>query len=314
MMKKIVLLLWFLTLTFQLFAQEQRITIPFSVLDKNEMFFAGLKSSDIQLLKNTDISLELKTNNSLEIVIMIDTSGSQEKVLPFGKQIAEYVVENLLKSGKDKVSIVSFTGKVFVEFGLAGDLKAAKDKIRLITFSPPSGVLGGQAGTPQISDKISIIQGSTSIWESTKEVIKSLSSLPNNNSKRVVIIISDGVNTFGETKRNELTEYAIMTKIPVYTIGIGDDYYGGVDKNAMKKLAEQTGGVAIFPESEKELAKKLIAFESTLRSSYLATFSINSLLAKDKLQEAKIEITNQDLKKQKLVIIQPKGFFLPIQK
>lgn len=313
-MKKNSLLFCFFVFTIQMFAQDQKVSMPFSVLDQNGIFFAELKSADIQFMKNTDFSLEVKTDNRIEVVIMIDTSMSQERVLPFEKQIAEYFVEKVLRSEIDKVSIVSFTGKAYVEHFLSDDLKTAKEKIRRLKFIPPSGYLGGGIVIGTTNNTNQAVQGSTSIWESTKESVNTLYQSPSNNSRRAVIIITDGVNTSGNTKINDLVDYAVMTKIPVYSIGIADKMYGGMDKKNLKKLAEETGGFAMFPEIEKDFAKDIIKFENELRSHYLMTFSVSYSLKTDKLIEAKIEIINQTLKKQKLEIVQPKGFFFPNQK
>ena len=66
-------------------------------------------------------------------------------------------------------------------------------------------------------------------------------------SRRVVILISDGVNTFGESKFKEVIFSSLKYQVPIYAVGIGDDFYDGVDKKTLKKLTEQTSGVLILP-------------------------------------------------------------------
>lgn len=125
-------------------------------------------------------------------------------------------------------------------------------------------------------------------------------------------MISDGVNTFGKTKTTEVIEYSVKTKIPIYAIGIGDDFYDGIDKKTLKKITEETGGISIIPKKNLEdLSSLLKIVEQSLRSNYEVTFPTNISSLKDKMQEMKIEIANPELRKRKLQIIQPKGIFVP---
>lgn len=298
-------------------AQEAKVKMQFGVFGENGNFFANLKASDIQILQNKKslqlVSLEAKTENPLEIIIMIDASISQEKMLPVEKKAAEYFIDNVLNSGKDKVAIVQFTGKVSLEQDLTDDLAKAKEKIKKIEFEPPPGYVGGGiiAGISPPKNSDMQAMGSTSIWDSIIQVSQAVAKVKASNARRAVILISDGVNTFGDGKLKEAIAFSIKTGIPVYAIGIGDDLYGGIDKKTLKILTEQTNGVLIIPKKKLEdLPEQIKKFEQGLRSVYEVTFSTNSAVSKDALQEAEIEIINPELRKQKLEILQPKGFFL----
>jgi VWFA-related protein len=294
------------------FSQEAKSNLQFDVLDENGNFFNGLKSSDIQIVGLRDLSLNLAADKSLEIMIMIDVSASQEKMLPREKKAAQTFINDFLKADKDKISVVSFTGDVSLKQDLTNDFQRANDQIEKIKFIPPTGYVGGGivVGQPSPNKKQTIL-GSTSIWDSLIKVLEAFSKIRNNGSQRAILLISDGFNTYGENKIKEAITLSIRTKIPIYAIGIGDDYYEGVDKKTLKKMTEETGGISIVPKKKLEdLSQLLKTFEQSLRSNYEVNFTQDSLISKDKMQEMKIEIINPELRKRKLQIIQPTSVFV----
>jgi VWFA-related protein len=312
--KSLFLLFTILSLANFGFSQETKSKFQFDVLDDNGNFIKDLKTSDVQVSGIKDLSVNLLSDRTLEIMVMIDASASQEKMIPFEKKAAQTFVSDFLKPEKDKIAIVSFTGEVRLVQDLTNDFQKAKEQIEKIKFIPPSGYIGGGivVGQPPPINKKQALSGSTSIWDSLKQVLEAFSKIQDNGSQRAVILISDGVNTFGETKLKEAIEFSIKTRIPVYAIGIGDDYYEGVDKKTLKKITEETGGISVIPKKKLEDFSQLLnVIEQSLRSDYELTFAQNSSIPKDKLQEIKIEIVNPELRKQKLQIIQPKGFFAP---
>jgi Ca-activated chloride channel family protein len=297
------------------FAQESKVKMQFGVLGENGNFFANLKASDIQISQNKKtlqpVSLEAKTETSLEIIIMIDASISQERMLPDEKKAAKYFIDNILKSGKDKVAIVRFSGKISLEQDLTADFTKAKEQLGKIKFEPPAGYIGGGiiAGIPANTKPDAA--GSTSIWDSIKQVSEAIAKVKAGSARRAILLISDGVNTFGDAKLKEAVAVAVKTQIPIFAIGIGDELYAGVDRESLKKITGQTGGVSIIPKGElKNLPEQIKKIENSLRTFYEVTFSPNAANSKDALQEAEIEIINPELRKQKLQILQPKGFFL----
>ena len=95
--------------------QNVKITFPFSVVDENGKFYADMKSSDLQITQDK-IQLKIdslvqKSGNAVELVILIDASASQERMLPIEKKMAEILIDSILKQNRDKVAIVKLTGK-----------------------------------------------------------------------------------------------------------------------------------------------------------------------------------------------------------
>jgi Ca-activated chloride channel homolog len=320
-MKNKLTSLFFLTLFAANLVSAQEIKIQFGAFD-GENFFDGLKASDVRVLQNKKAltlgSFELKREVPLEIVIMIDASASQERSIEDEKKAAEYLVDNVLKKGRDKIAIVRFTGELSLEQDLTDDFARAKEQIKKIEFVPPGFSQGVTVISvpsvippvlPPVNSDVAKI-AATSIWDSIKQVSEAVAKVKSSGARRAIIIFTDGFNTYGETKLKEAVASSMKTNIPIYAVGIGDEFYGGVDKKTLDKITEQTNGVLILPKKElKNFSQQAQKFEQALHSVYEITFAASG--AKDELQEIKIEIINPELRKKKLEILQPKGYFAP---
>ncbi|HLM62410.1 MAG TPA: VWA domain-containing protein [Pyrinomonadaceae bacterium] len=312
-----ILLLFILPAT--IFPQQSESRISITVLDENDNFLTDLKLPDIQFLEEKQAlpisAIELKNASSLEVVIMIDASASQEKTLPVEKQVAEYLIDNILKKEKDRVGIVKFSGTLLLEQNLTNDFALAKRRLDTIQFVPPTDYTPGGIvinKTPSTKNTGGFREGATSIWDSVRQVAESLAKLQTDNSRRVIIVISDGINTYGETKLNEAIEFSLKKQIPIFSIGIGDEFYGGVDKEVLNNLSEQTGGISIFPNKKLDnLSKIMKRLEQSLRSFYQITFVPKENKLKKNSREIKIEIVKPQLRKRKLQIFPRKIYFLP---
>ncbi|HYM00089.1 MAG TPA: VWA domain-containing protein, partial [Blastocatellia bacterium] len=65
---------------------------------------------------------------------------------------------------------------------------------------------------------------------------------------------------------------AWKSEVIVYSIGIGDPGYDGIDSRVLKNLADQTGGRAYFPKKEQDLDAAFTQIDEDLRQQYIATY------------------------------------------
>ena len=297
--------------------QDNRVVMSFTVLDERGVFYRELAASDFQVRRGKSVlpiqSFISKTDSSLEILLLIDASISQERVITDGKKVAEYFIDSVLRKEKDRVAVASFTGIVRLEKDMTGDFSNAKSQLRKIEVEIPTGYIGGTvvSPAPPISSSSQAGVGSTSIWESIIKSIEAMAAIKSTNTRKAIILISDGVNTYGEAKLKGAVNASLRNRIPIFAVGIGDDFYGGVDKETLKKLTEQTNGISIVPKKNLEDLPDLIKkIEQSLLFNYELTFSHDTATDSESLQETKIEFVNPELKKRKLRIVQPRGYFL----
>jgi Ca-activated chloride channel family protein len=279
--------------------------IFFTAADKNKRFVGNLKQEDVRILEDGReqeiFTFQQNIDLPLSTAILIDTSRSEERTLPDEKVAARAFLEAVMRPGRDEASIVSFTGDVTLEQGFTGSLERLRRAIDRIEFVPPSGYIGGGVvvgGTPPISGQNQALAGSTAIWDAVWATSNELLSDAAENSRRAIILLTDGEDTISQVKMHEAVERAQKADALVYTIGIGDSYNFGVNEGALRKIAEQTGGRAYFPHSERELRDAFAQIQRDLREQYLIAYSPSNKNQDGTYRRIQIEITNPELKKQ----------------
>jgi VWFA-related protein len=108
---------------------------------------------------------------------------------------------------------------------------------------------------------------------------------------------------------NEAFERAQKADALIYAVGIGDSYQGGVDEGSLRKITEQTGGRAYFPQNERELRSAFAQIERDLREQYLVAYSPSNKARDGSYRRIQIEIINPVFRSQKLKLNYRPGYF-----
>jgi Ca-activated chloride channel family protein len=296
------------------------VNVLFSAQDKNRRLLTDLKQEDIRLMENGQaqeiIAFQRQVDLPISLAILIDTSASQERTLPEEKAAAISFVDSVVRAEKDEVSIISFTGDATLEQGMTNNLPRLRRAIERVEFVPPSGYIGGGVvvGTPPISGKNQMSQGSTAIWDAVWVTSDEILGPSPEKTRRAIILLTDGVNTYGQKKLDEAVQAALKSEAVIYTIGIGDDFYGGVDKPALNKISERTGGRAFFPRDEAELRKAFVQIQIEMRSQYLIAYAPTNQKRDGSFRTIDIQLTNAELQKQKIALTHRKGYFAKTEK
>lgn len=290
--------------------------IFFTAADKHKRFIGHLKQEDIRILEDGQpqeiFTFQQNIDLPLSTAILIDTSRSEERTLPDEKAAARAFLEAVMRPGRDEASIVSFTGDVTLEQGFTGNMERLRRAIDRVEFVPPSGYIGGGVvvgGTPPISGQNQVLAGSTAIWDAVWATSNELLSDAAEDSRRAIILLTDGEDTISQVKMHEAVERAQKADALVYTIGIGDSYNFGVNEGALRKISEQTGGRAYFPHSERELREACAQIQRDLREQYLIAYSPSNKAQDGTYRRIQIELVNPELKKQNLKLTHRAGYF-----
>jgi VWFA-related protein len=291
-------------------------SIFFTAADKHKRFIPDLKKEQIQVLEDGKVqeifTFQQNTDLPLSIAILIDTSSSEERTLPDEKRAARAFLEAVMRPGRDEAAVVTFTGEVTLEQGFTGNIERLRRAIDRVEFIPPSGYIGRGVvvgGTPPISDTNQILAGSTAIWDAVWASSNELLADSAENTRRTIILLTDGVDTISQVKINDAIVRAQKADALVYAIGIGDSYSFGVDEGSLKKIANETGGRAYFPHSEKELRDAFVQIERDLREQYLVAYSPSNKARDGSYRRIQIEIVDPELRKQKLKLNYRPGYF-----
>ncbi len=291
------------------------VNVLFTAQDRNRRLITNLAQSDVRILENDKVqeitSFTKQVDLPLSLAILIDTSISQERTLPSEKAAAISFLESVVRPTKDEVSVISFTGESTLEQGMTNNMTRLRRAIDRVQFVPPSGYIGGGVitGTPPASSDNQMTAGSTAIWDSIWVTSDEILGPAPEKTRRAIILLSDGVNTSGRKKLDDAIQAALKAEAIIYAIGVGDDFYGGVDRGSMNKIAEKTGGRAFFPRDERELREAFRQIEEEMRSQYLIAYEPSDQKLDGSYRKIEIQLTNSLLQKDKVKVTHRQGYF-----
>lgn len=275
----------------------------FTAVDKDRHFITTLRADDLRIYENDaaqTISLfERETDRPLTIVLLVDTSKSQERTLPDEKKAAKAFIRDVFRPDKDKVAVISFTGVPRVEQQLTESVSKVSRAIDLLRIELPPDNPNCVEERPVHEDPLCWTSIWDSVWESASEVL----GRGDENSRRAVILLSDGDDTSSTIKRRDAIDAAMKNNVAVYSIGIGDPELYKVEQESLRKVSDSTGGRAFFPRDETELVKVFAQIQEELRSQYVIAYSPLNKLRDGSHRRIKMEIVNPELRKQKLQLI-----------
>lgn len=291
------------------------VNVLFTAQDKNRRLLTTLAAGDIKIFENGEaqevVAFSRQIDLPLSLAILIDVSASQERTLPEEKAAAISFLETVIRPAKDEVCVVSFTGEATLEQGLTNNLTRLRRSVNNVRFVPPSGYVGGGviAGTPPISGDNAAVQGSTAIWDAIWVTADEVLGPAPERTRRAIILLSDGVNTFGKKKLDDAVQAALRSEAVIYSIGIGDNFYSGVDKGSLNKISERTGGRAYYPRDEGELRDAFRQIQDEMRSQYLVAYEPTNQNRDGSYRKIEIQLTNNALKNDKVKLTHRQGYF-----
>lgn len=290
--------------------------VLFTAVDKNGAFVTTLKPDDVRVLEDgaarNIVTFERQSDAPLLLAILLDTSASQERVLPTAKAAALAFINGVVRPGQDQVAIISFTGEATLEQELTGDLAKVQHAIEQVQFTPPSGYVSGGvivAGPPPRSSNSAMVAGSTAIWDALSATSEDVMTRTRGRARRAIILLTDGIDTSSRLKLSQAIDNALQSEVIVYSIGIGDEKAYGVETGGLRKVSERTGGQAFFPKKVKDLRAAFTQIQQELMSQYVVAFNSAHDQRDGSFHKLHIDISNPELRKQGLRLAYPQGYF-----
>lgn len=207
-----------------------------STVREHLTFYLLLFSVSMMVVGFADPHIPWKgAREGVNVVLVIDVSGSMQATdyKPTRIEAAKKSAETLLGSlgQKDNAGIVIFESGATTAAYLTPYKDKAIEKLRSIK--------------PH--------EGRTAIGDGLSMAVDMAISIPN--KKKVVVLLSDGVNNAGVVSPDEAVEFARQNKIQVSTVGMGNekpvvlgyDFFGNpqyaeLDEATLRSIAEKTGG------------------------------------------------------------------------
>lgn len=296
-------------------AAGPRMSVLFTAMGKDGNFITTLKPEDVRLTVDGRpreiLEMRRQTELPLFIAIVMDTSASQERLLPNTKLAAVAFVRGMMKPGVDKAAVVTFSRETTLEQSMTDDVSKVRESIDRVKYVAPSGYIGGGlvVGTPDPS-AASMVTGSTGLWDAVYLVSDDVLSRSLGTGRRAMLLVTDGVDTSSRLKFDDAVSSALQSEAAVYVLGVGDDKnFDGVDKGPLRRLAERTGGRAFFPKKIDELTAIFTQISQELLSQYVVTFASPTVARDGSFHKVKVEVVNSELRGRGVELAYPQGFY-----
>jgi Ca-activated chloride channel family protein len=289
--------------------------LPFTAMDKQRRFVTTLTAEDVRVREDGVpqqlFTFQRETDRPLAIAFLIDVSGSQESTLPDEKAAARSFIEKVIRASRDQVAVVPFTGSAYLEQGLTRDILSVYQVLQRVDVSVPSYLGTGRPltgiptgpGLPAPPP-----EGYTAIWDAVALTSSNVLANAPGLRRRAIILLTDGLDTASRLAKREAINRTLAAEAVVYVIGIGSKR-DGIDRDSLRDLAQGTGGRAFFPDKKFDLNAAFAEIERELRTQYLIAYSSTNKKRDGAYRKITIEVTNSELRKEKLEIRHRPGYF-----
>lgn len=240
------------------------VRLPVTVIEKKQYLITGLARGDFAVFEDgvqqevTFFSDE-KTNPPVFVGVLMDTSPSAAGKFGFSKEAARNFIYTVTRLRKDKAAFMTFDHEVVLRQDFT-------DKLDLLD---------------KAVDKIKKPGSQTAlydaVWQFTDEKLRNVPG------RRVIVVITDGDDTFSRAELRDAIDIAQRTETTIFGISTKAGFLGsvpGVEIGTVKdkgdkfltQLCEETGGEAFFTGDMYELERAFKRISEELRSQYLITY------------------------------------------
>jgi Ca-activated chloride channel family protein len=234
----------------------ESVPVYVTVTDAEKRLVPDLLIDDFEILDNTKpqaINIFENKPTPITAVVMIDTSGSMTASLDFVKDGAEQFLLRMMP--EDKAQVGEFSDKIKFHPGTFID---SRDRLIYLLKNDLD------FGYP------------TRLYDAVDE---SLTRLEVADSRKVVLVFTDGDDTASKLGVGKVMDRAREKDTMVYAIGLINEYFNGQQRvrsspdRGLKKLAEDTGGGYFELKRTADLGATFTRVAQELHSQYVLGFS-----------------------------------------
>jgi len=255
-------------------ATTQIVSVPATVLDGQGRLVPNLDQDQFTILDNgkpQDIIFFQNETQPFTVVVMLDFSASMTSNLDLLRDAAETFLMRLLP--QDKGQVGAFSDRI--EF--SGHFTNDRDDLI-------SALHDLQYGNP------------TRLWDAVDQSIDMLKPV---DSRKVVLVFTDGDDTYSKVGFGSVLDHAKENEVMVYAIGLQSTYFNGQrmvrsqPDRSLRKIAEETGGGYFELKKTDELAPTFTRVAQELHSLYTIGFAPAVLDGKEHKLDLRMKQTGQ---------------------
>ncbi|MGH9804300.1 MAG: VWA domain-containing protein [Candidatus Acidiferrales bacterium] len=274
------------------------VNIYLTVKDRNGRLITDLTAEDFEVKEDGKIQevryFARETDRPVTMGLLVDTSISQQGVLPLEKEAASAFLRQVMRP-IDLVLLITFDVNVDLLQDFTQEVERLERALGRARINTPVAL----GPFPQSQRR-----RGTALFDAVYLVSKQ--KLAGEVGRKAVIVLSDGVDAGSDVKEQDSLEAAQRSDTIIYSIGISDpDFYGfggdaGFGRGVLKKLAEETGGRAYFPSKPEKLQEAFDQITQELRSQYSIGYAPTNRTRDGRFRkiEVKVKAKGRDLRVQ----------------
>src|SRR4051794_21304433 len=232
----------------------QVVSLFVTVQDAQKRLVPDLLQDEFQVFDNEKPQPIVYFDNSIHpinVVVMLDTSGSMTLTIDLLKQAAEQFILRLLP--EDKARVGAFNDKIQI------NARWTNNRDQLVTDVKDLDYGNG-----------------TRLWDA---VGASLDELKTQDGRKVILVFTDGDDTESKLRLGTVLDRARADEVMIYAIGLESVYFNGQQRvrtkpdGGLRKIADETGGGYFELTKTAELAPAFTKIAQELHSQYVIGFA-----------------------------------------
>jgi len=213
----------------------QLVNVPVTALNKRGMPVIDLNMEDFRVFEDgveqTISHFDRETRMPLKVGLLLETSNSARSRLQYEKEAADEFVYVVLRNGN------------------------TKNQVFLQTFDASSSIIQDFTSDPDLlNEKIQNLKsgGGKALYDAIYFACheKMHNAGAPEETRRVLIVLSDGLDVQSQHTLNQAISIARMTETMIYSIGTAAYGFDNPGDKLLEDVAAETGGYAAFPLRE----------------------------------------------------------------
>jgi Ca-activated chloride channel family protein len=243
-------------------ATTQIVSVPATVLDAQGRLVPSLDQDQFTVLDNgkpQDVIFFQNETQPFTVVVMLDYSASMTSSLDLLRAAAEQFLLRMLP--QDKGQVGAFSDKIEFSGQFTNDRDDLISALRDLQYGNP-----------------------TRLWDAVDQSIDMLKPV---DGRKVVLVFTDGDDTYSKIGFGSVLDHAKQNEVMVYAIGLQSQYFNGQrivrsqPDRSLRKIAEETGGGYFELKKTDELSPTFTRVAQELHSLYTIGFTPATLDGKE---------------------------------
>jgi Ca-activated chloride channel homolog len=274
----------------QIRVSTQTVPLYVTVTDNAKRLVPDLLREDFEVYDNGKLQTLTNFDNQvtpINVVVMIDTSGSMTLALDLVKQAAEEFLIRLLP--EDKAKVGAFNDKIEVK---------------------------PETGLPFTNNRDQLIRSlqdldfgyPTRLYDAVDYGISELKMV---DGRKVVLVFTDGADTASRLGSGDVTERSRTEEVMVYSVGMENEYMNGNQRvrtspdRGLRRLSDETGGGFFMLKKKDELGPTFTRIAQELHNQYVMGFTPETLDNKIHKLEVRVKRPGNTARARKSYVASP---------